>query len=116
MKFKEKPVIIDAVQFDGTYNGAWKIERELDIYQDAYSFINDTFICHTFNGDMIAIKDDWIIKDKHGYLYPCKSHIFDSVYEKVAEIEEGQDYVGSLCRGCLKPKQFCTHDTTGCMC
>lgn len=83
MKFRKKPVIIEAVQYKGG------ITKELE------NFISDcgrnvTFkpgimIIETLEGDMIANKNDWIIKGVKGELYPCKPDIFEQTYEEVTE-------------------------------
>lgn len=91
-KFRKKPVVIDAVQFDG-HNGTEimlfvgktlaygsvisHMEREFDnIPNEAYSII-----IPTLEGDMRAIKTDWIIRGIQGEYYPCKDDIFRETYE-----------------------------------
>ena len=37
----------------------------------------------TLEGNMIALKDDWIIKGVFGELYPCKPDVFQETYEVV---------------------------------
>ena len=61
MKFRKKPVIIEAYQTD----------RELDII--------------TMEGKMHASIGDWIITGVHGEQYPCKPDIFEKTYERVEE-------------------------------
>ena len=85
MKFRKKPIVINAEQWDGTEDGMWDIADKLDIYQDAISFLDlkDKMVCHTLEGDMVADKGDWIIKGVKGEIYPCKPDIFDLTYEEV---------------------------------
>ena len=95
-KFRKKPVIVDAIQFDG-HNGAevmlfvgkrleystvpHHVEREYDdIPANAY-----IIIIPTLEGNMTATKMDWIIKGVNGEFYPCKPDIFDKTYELVKE-------------------------------
>ena len=61
MKFRKKPVIIEAYQTN----------RELDIT--------------TLDGRMHASIGDWIITSVHGEQYPCKPDIFEKTYERVEE-------------------------------
>lgn len=90
MKFRKKPIEIEAVQFDGTEDGMWNIADKLDIYQDAISFLDlkDKMVCHTLEGDMVADKGDWIIKGVKGEIYPCKPDIFEMTYDKVENNED----------------------------
>ena len=65
MKFRKKPIVVDAFQTPV-----------------------DTVI-HTWEGDMRASAGDWIITGIAGELYPCKPEIFAETYEPVeAETEE----------------------------
>lgn len=66
MKFRKKPVVIDAYQTD----------KEM--------------IIHTLEGDMKANVGDWIITDLRGEQYPCKPGIFEKSYEKVEEDEKAR--------------------------
>jgi len=79
MKFRKKPIVIDAIQWNGgnlsevaTLGGAREYEQE---------FTEDYLIIHTLEGDMKADKGDWIIKGVSGELYPCKPDIFEKTYE-----------------------------------
>jgi hypothetical protein len=82
MKFRKKPVVIDAVQWDGhnlTEVAALGAAREYE--QD---FLSGHLIIHTLEGDMRADKGDWIIKGIKGIkgeLYPCRPDIFAATYE-----------------------------------
>lgn len=86
MKYRKKPVVIEAVQWKGDNlqeidtlaGGFQKGAREYE--QD---FISDDLIIHTLEGDMKARKGDWIIRGIKNELYPCKSDIFEQTYESV---------------------------------
>jgi hypothetical protein len=89
MKYRKKPVIIDAV----LWNGTSRADSELKSIGDggrAYSrrgdHIGDEYlIIHTLEGDMRADFGDFIIRGIKGELYPCKPDIFEATYEKVEE-------------------------------
>lgn len=66
MKFRKKPVIIEAVQTN----------VPLDI--------------ETLEGVMHASPGDWIITGVNGEKYPCKPDIFEKTYEPVPEDEEAR--------------------------
>ncbi len=85
MKFRKKPVVIEAVQFNGVENDLQELfdltkgsTRELVV--DA---LENYLTIQTLEGEMRADVGDWIIKGVQGELYPCKPDIFEQTYEKV---------------------------------
>lgn len=78
-KFRKKPVVIEAVQYDGTF--------PLDFLGDAEHVqalgVGDGIEIHTLEGVMTASVGDWIIRGVQGELYPCKPDIFEATYEAV---------------------------------
>jgi len=92
-KFRKKPVVIEAVQFDGTAKRAleilrWANEKQENIdceFTDC-EFIYGTahdMICRTLEGPLYVSEEDWIIKGVQGEFYPCKPDIFEKTYERV---------------------------------
>lgn len=80
-KYTKKPVIVQAVQFDG-YN-AEEIKNFCgDSCQTGFP---DRIIIHTLEGNMIANMGDYIIKGIKGEFYPCKPDIFEEIYELYPE-------------------------------
>ena len=86
MKYRKKPVVIDAVVF--TRNN----------FEEIVSFTNGTAhtlrierrpdgkctcIIPTLEGEHIATEGDYIIRGVHGEFYPCKPDIFAKTYEVV---------------------------------
>ena len=88
MKFRKKPVVIDAVQWAGNnlseIQAFYKPARAMPLMYDGILVGNDIHI-HTLEGMMIANKGDWIIKGVKGEFYPCKPDIFEQTYEPVEE-------------------------------
>lgn len=82
MKYRKKPVVIDAVLFRaGEQDG----ELAADVSAGKVSYHEDgTMLIHTLEGVMCAQPGDWIIRGVKGELYPCKPDIFAATYE-VAE-------------------------------
>lgn len=78
MKYRKKPVVIDAIQFDGrnVLELIWFAGEEVIID------VGDLFI-RTLEGNMKISVGDYIIKGVHGEFYPCKPDIFLETYEKV---------------------------------
>lgn len=84
-KFRKKPVVIDAVLWDGSEQ-AWNDIRDMgchDSFQTPEQHFN--FWIHTLEGDMLCRKGEWVIKGVNGEFYPCKPDIFEKTYEIVEE-------------------------------
>lgn len=77
MKFKKKPVVIEAVQFTG--NNLEDIEM---LGCQPVLFGTDWTII-TLEGNMSISIGDWVIKGVKGEFYPCKPDIFEATYEPV---------------------------------
>ena len=85
MKYRKKPVIITAIQWDG------KNKKEiLDFIDNTNAYISEAngkadIIVHTLEGDMHASEGDFIIRGIKGEYYPCKPDIFWDTYDAVEE-------------------------------
>jgi len=86
MKYRKKPVVIEAWKWDGI-----TLEDAKD-FVCHYEFPFSPLIGHrkdgvsglvipTLEGDHIATTGDYIIKDVNGEFYPCKPDIFQKTYE-----------------------------------
>jgi hypothetical protein len=92
MKFRKKPVVIDAIQWTG-HNATeimlfvgQKLKASsvpYGIEMDHDDIPNDAYRLEipTLEGVMTATKLDWIIKGVNGEFYPCKPDIFEKTYE-----------------------------------
>ncbi len=78
MKYRKKPVVIDAVQWDGENIDA--IARFMKWQNFDHDKINGLII-RTLEGQHVASVGDFIIKGVHGEFYPCKPDIFEKTYE-----------------------------------
>lgn len=79
MKFRKKPVVIEAVQFHGSKesaNAIWKWMGRATVNHDG-----GDLLIETLEGVMRANPSDWIIKGVKGEFYPCKPDIFAATYE-----------------------------------
>lgn len=85
-KYRKKPVVIEAVQWDGNLATVepllCKADRECVVEQD---FVGDELKIETLEGTMTASLYDFIILGVKGELYPCKPDIFEATYEPVEE-------------------------------
>ena len=79
MKFRKKPVVIEAVQWDGDNEAEiWSFCPAAELHNDMPGKFMEI---HTREGNMIADPGDWIIKGVKGEFYPCKPDIFEATYE-----------------------------------
>ena len=87
-KYRKKPVVIEAIQFDG-----WN-------WQDCYQFMSnerlmftadvskrESIEIKTLEGTMTAQVGDFIIKGVNEEFYPCKPDIFEKTYESLEDIK-----------------------------
>lgn len=81
MKYRKKPVVIDAIQFLGDSN----LEECLDFIGGNCGGDGSRIAIETLEGVMNCCRMDWIIKGVKGEYYPCKPDIFETTYEKVTE-------------------------------
>jgi hypothetical protein len=85
-KFRKKPVVIDAMQWDGADVNAllsWMraLAQAPDQFSGAAVWNGTELKIVTLEGDMRAERGDWIIRGVAGEFYPCKSDIFAATYE-----------------------------------
>lgn len=91
MRYRKKPVVIEARQWSGSAVEAtpiidWILEgggtaRYVDYDQHGQS--DDPSIhVDTLEGTMHASPGDWIIRGVEGEFYPCKPDIFAATYEE----------------------------------
>nr|DAK45563.1 MAG TPA: PGDYG protein [Caudoviricetes sp.] len=87
MKYRKKPVVIEAVQFVDTEESILKLsELGLDPVRIDYADLDNPILkIETLEGLMIATEGDYIIKGVQGEIYPCKPDIFTETYEKTEE-------------------------------
>jgi hypothetical protein len=82
MKFRKKPVVIEAVQWTG--ENASEIAHFITARRDfCLADYGATVVISTLEGEMSATPGDWIIKGVKGEFYPCKPDIFEATYEPV---------------------------------
>lgn len=83
MKFRKKPVVIEAMQFKGGWSGDGTVICDW-VGANANWTSTSTggeLKIHTLEGTMTATEGDWIIKGVKGEFYPCKPDIFEATYE-----------------------------------
>jgi len=95
MRYRKKPVIIDAVQWTGENRRDMFVHLtgKTDSYIEAsgknfyvdHNKVEGGLIIKTLEGEHLATIGDYIIKGVHGEFYPCKPDIFEETYEPVGE-------------------------------
>lgn len=81
MKYRKKPVIIDAFQYGVDSNPDWFIYK-ISI-GEIIPYAEEGCSIKTLEGVMKGYHGDMIIKGIQGEIYPCKKDIFDATYEKI---------------------------------
>ena len=74
MKYRKKPVIIEAEQFIQNTLQGWPV----GVYKDG-----DHWAIDTLEGPLKVSDGDFIITGVKGEKYPCKPDIFEMTYEEV---------------------------------
>ena len=89
MKYKKKPVVIEAIQFKNDEpETLLEIQEFMDGNELRVSYEkpgNPVIKIETLEGVMEASVGDFIIRGVKGEYYPCKPDIFEQTYEPVAE-------------------------------
>jgi hypothetical protein len=92
VKFRKKPVVIDAIRFVTNNESDNKNMNDIVIWinqgkgaqEQGHAWHNGTDIfIHTLEGWHTANCGDWIIRGVKGEHYPCKPDIFEMTYEAV---------------------------------
>ena len=93
MKFRKKPVIIEAFQLTEALKDRafhWARQYQPTVWASFNNENQPILVIPTVEGSKTCYLGDWIIKGVKGELYPCKPDIFEATYEIVDE-EEGND-------------------------
>lgn len=108
MRFRKKPVVIDAMQMaedtatnrkvaewivDHGYRALGYDDTEVDPEEVDEMYVYGDYVLPeygenfltipTLEGDMNASPGDWIIRGIQGEFYPCKPDIFEQTYEAI---------------------------------
>ena len=78
MKYRKKPIVIEAFQWTGNNTTQLLHWMLPDIEPDAEA---SELTIKTLEGDLHASIGDWIIRGVKGEFYPCKPDIFQETYE-----------------------------------
>ena len=88
MKYRKKPVIIEAIQFEENSDRIIEIHEFMggDTIRVNYEDKDNPYLkIETLEGIMKASVGDYIIRGVNGEFYPCKPDIFEKTYERVTD-------------------------------
>ena len=91
-RYRKKPVVIEAMQWDGTAEGATPIinwilgnDGTARYHEPDWQIHAEPPMSHiaidTIEGTMRATIGDYVIRGVQGEFYPCKPDIFEATYE-----------------------------------
>lgn len=101
MKFRKKPVVVEAYQWFHVCDYVEGIKRDVDYYRTP-TMDGQTPCKHcdvlmhyhgwidTLEGGHVVCPSDWIITGVRGEKYPCKTDIFTKTYEAVSDIGDSR--------------------------
>ncbi len=78
MKFRKKPVVIEAEQFTKDYTPEGVVVNAIPI--EPWKV---TYTIQTLEGTMMLHYGDWVITGVRGEKYSCREDIFNETYEEV---------------------------------
>ncbi|MDY4081167.1 MAG: hypothetical protein SOY97_06015 [Candidatus Metalachnospira sp.] len=97
MKYRKKPIEVEAIQYDGDLinrSGNWYVPDWLvkayqngTIYYGAFDSTSPPceLYINTLEGVHHVSVGDYIIRGVKGELYPCKPDIFNATYEEITD-------------------------------
>lgn len=90
MKYRKKPVVVEAFRYYGDIDSLYDLQTLLG--DDAFEVpetwpVDEKVVIKTLEGPVYASPGDYIIQGVHGEVYPCSPDIFEETYEPV--VEEG---------------------------
>ena len=82
MKYRKKPVVIEAKQIT-SFERLAAISTWLDAFGVPHTILihEQALVIPTLEGDMKASSGDYVIQGVQGEFYPCKPDIFEATYE-----------------------------------
>ena len=113
MKFRKKPVVIEAIQFEYSEECINKLKEFLGdsagrVIKNRHPDAKAEFEIVTLedgkflSAKHVATEGDWIIKGVQGEFYPCKPDIFEQTYESAEaagemSLEQQVEFLRSYC-------------------
>jgi len=101
MKFRKKPVVVEAVQFNPEAKNWTDFEIPVGVRPTCYAEVsvllgtsgcskekpywqwNVMGVVETISGPHTVSPGDWILPEASGGVYPCRKDVFEVTYERV---------------------------------
>lgn len=86
MKYRKKPIVVDAFRFGVDNVPEWCEDAVLQGWypvRDEHGKQLFGVMINTLEGVMAAYSGDYIVKGVNGEIYPVKADIFEKTYERV---------------------------------
>jgi transcriptional regulator with XRE-family HTH domain len=88
MKFRKKPIVIEAIQFKSGYTTMLEITTFVRckikyMVVSTNGTVDTPFSIDTLEGILDVTDGDWIVKGVKGEFYPVKPDIFEMTYDRV---------------------------------
>lgn len=92
-KYRKKPVVIEAMQFDGTKESANDVLAWIGHSGGEAKRVHPRrpelgLAIPTLEGTMTAGPRDYILRGVQGEFYPCKPAVFEATYDRVAQEDQ----------------------------
>ena len=81
MRYKKRPVVIDAIEWNGTMFAFEQIAQLNKGSDRKIEWGANGLVIGTLEGDMKAQIGDFIIRGVKGEMYPCAKDIFEQTYD-----------------------------------
>jgi hypothetical protein len=85
MKYRKKPVVIDAFQFDGKSWDVLELWGDTSFNYKSSEHGGPALFIQTLEGVMRADPGDWVVRGVKGEVYPVKPDIFAMTHEPVED-------------------------------
>lgn len=88
MRYRKKPLVIEAVKFEDTDECLMALSDDLGLDPVRVDYAdrdNPIIKIDTLEGEMTGRVGDYVIKGIRGEFYLCKADIFEATYEAVEE-------------------------------
>ena len=80
-KYRKKPVVIEALQYDPSRKGMYEELEAIDGVDVQIDRGYEAAVITTLEGKLTAEPGDYIIRGVQGEVYPCKPDIFEQTYD-----------------------------------
>jgi hypothetical protein len=78
-RFRKRPVIVEAMPYDGTYGSGQAILDWADATVRRLDLVN--LSVRTLEGELQISPGDWVVRGVGGEYYPVAAHYFAATYE-----------------------------------